>query len=134
VFRDLRDRARAFLAWATTMRNFCVWCETVYGWLDPKSDAATRTACERKLQDAIDLELANTRDLLDLVENSKTDTIAISTISETTFVYGENLAGHLRTKLQLTEKYRHHPPRIDRNIYWRPAPGTHWPEGWSTEE
>jgi len=134
VFRDLRDRARAFLAWATTMRNFCVWCETVYGWLDPKSDAATRTACERKLQAAIDLELANTRDLLDLVENSKTETIAISTISETTFVYGENLAEHLRTKLQLTEKYRHHPPRIDRNIYWRPVPGTHWPEGWSTEE
>ena len=68
------------------------------------------------------------------MENSKTETIAISTISETTFVYGENLAEHLRTKLQLTEKYRHHPPRIDRNIYWRPVPGTHWPEGWSTEE
>ena len=82
----------------------------------------------------IDLELANVHDLLDLVENSKTEVIAISTISETTFVYGENLASHLREKIRLTEKYRHHPPRIDRDIYWRPAPGTHWPEGWSTEE
>src|SRR5438067_9472709 len=50
---------------------------------------------------------------------------------ETTFFYGENLAAHLRTKLRLTTQYRHHPPRIDRDIYWRPMPGTQWPEGWA---
>ena len=134
MFTDLRDRVCAYLYWVTSLRSVCAWCEHVYGYLAPDATAATQAACVEKLQAAIDLELANTRDLLDLVENSRTETIAISTISETTFVYGENLADHLRTKLRLTEKYRHHPPRIDRGIYWRAAPGTHWPEGWSTEE
>ena len=40
------------------------------------------------------------------------------------------LVEHLRTKVRLTELHRHHPPRTDRDIYWRPAPGTHWPKGW----
>ncbi len=130
VFVDLHDRVRAYLHWSTTLRNVCAWCENVYGYLE-SSDVPTKAACERKLQAAIDLELANTRDLLALLESSKTEFMAVSGVSETTFFYGENLADHLRTKLRLTEKYRHHPPRIDRDIYWRPIPGTHWPEGWS---
>ncbi|MEY2878037.1 MAG: hypothetical protein RLZZ15_417 [Verrucomicrobiota bacterium] len=131
VFTDLRDRARAYLHWVTTLRNVCAWCEHVYCYLDEKSDAATKTACERKLQAAIDLELANTRDLIELLETTKSEVLVVSGVAETTFFYGENLVAHLRTKLRLTEKYRHHAPRIDRNIYWRPNPGTVWPEGWS---
>jgi hypothetical protein len=57
--------------------------------------------------------------------------MAVSGVAESTFFYGENLADHLRTKIRLTEKYRHHLPRIDRDIFWRAAPATHWPEGWS---
>ena len=131
AFADLHDRARAYLYWSTTMRNVCAWCENVYGYLDPRSDAATRDACSRRLQAAIDLELENTRGLLELLEAGRTEVIAVSSIAENTFFYGENLAEHLRTKLRLTAAYRHHPPRIDRDIFWRPAPGTHWPEGWS---
>lgn len=131
AFADLHDRARAYLHWSTTMRNVCAWCENVYGYLDPKSDAATRDACTRRLQAAIDLELENTRGLLELFEAGRTEVMAVSGIAENTFFYGENLVEHLRTKLRLTTAYRHHPPRIDRHIFWRPAPGTHWPEGWS---
>jgi hypothetical protein len=131
VFTDLRDRARAYLHWVTSLRNVCAWCECVYGYLDAASDAATKTACEKKLPAAIDLELANTRGLIELLETTKSEVIVMSGVAETTFFYGENLVDHLRTKLRLTEKYRHHPPRIDRNIYWRPAPGTAWPEGWA---
>jgi hypothetical protein len=130
VFVDLRDRVRAYLHWATTLRNICAWCENVYGYLETK-DATTRTACEKKLQATIDLELANTRGLLELMETSTTEFMVVSAVGETTFFYGENLAEHLRTKLRLTEAYRHHPPRIDRDIYWRPVPGTHWPDGWA---
>jgi hypothetical protein len=133
AFADLHDRARAYQHWATTLRNVCAWCENVYGYLDPQSDAATRAACEQRLQAAIDLELANTRGLLALLETSRTEVIALSGVAENTFFYGENLVDHLRTKLRLTEQYRHHPPRLDRHIFWRPAPGTHWPEGWSAE-
>jgi len=131
VFRDLHDRVRAYLHWSTTLRNVCAWCENVYGCLDPAADAAARAACEARLQAAIDLELANTRGLLELFETSPTEFMAVSGVAESTFFYGENFAEHLRTKLRLTEQYRHHPPRIDRDILWRPAPGTHWPPGWS---
>ncbi|MDP3071065.1 MAG: hypothetical protein Q8N18_12295 [Opitutaceae bacterium] len=131
VFSDLRDRTRAYLHWVTTLRNVCAWCECVHGYLDPKADAATKDACEKKLQATIDLELANTRGLIDLLTTTPSEVLVVSGTSETTFFYGENLVDHLRTKLRLTARHRHHPPRIDRDIYWRPAPGTVWPEGWS---
>ena len=131
VFVDLHDRVRAYLHWSTTLRNVCAWCENVYGYLDPAADAATKSACERRLQAAIDLELANTRGLIDLLETTTTEVIVVSAVAENTFFYGENLVVHLRTKIRLTEQHRHHAPRIDRDIFWRPVPGTHWPEGWS---
>ena len=130
VFTDLHDRVRAYLHWSTTLRNVCAWCENVYGYLEA-TDAPTKQTCERKLQAAIDLELANTRGLIELMETSRTEFMVVSSIGENTFFYGENLLGHLRTKLRLTEKYRHCPPRIDREIYWRPVPGTTWPAGWA---
>lgn len=129
VFVDLHDRVRAYLHWSTTLRNVCAWCETVYGYLGT-DDAATRAACEQKLQAAIDLELANTRDLIALLETTTTEVMVVSAVAENTFFYGENLVEHLHRKIALTEKYRARPPRIDREIYWRPAPGTTWPAGW----
>ena len=129
VFVDLRDRVRGYLHWATTLRNVCAWCECVYGYL-ASADAAAKSGFETKLQAAIDLELENTRGLIQLIETSTTEFMVVSAVAENTFFYGENLVAHLRTKLQLTEKYRHHAPRIDRAIYWRPTPGTTWPEGW----
>jgi hypothetical protein len=133
VFTDLRDRARAYLHWVTSLRSVCAWCECVYGYLESTADAATKAACEKKLQSAIDLELANIRGLIELLETTRSEVIVVSGVAETTFFYGENLVEHLRTKLRLTEKYRHHPPRIDKNIYWRPVPGTVWPEGWAAQ-
>ena len=130
VFTDLSDRVRAYLHWSTSLRNVCAWCEHVYGYLAATDDAA-RAASSQKLQSAIDLELANTRGLIGLMETARTEFMAVSAVGENTFFYGENLIDHLRTKLRLTEQYRHHPPRIDRDIYWRPVPGTTWPEGWS---
>jgi hypothetical protein len=134
VFLDLRDRARGYLHWATSLRNVCAWCENVYGYLAAreKHNVPAQAACETKLQAAIDLELENTRGLIELITTSKTEFMVVSGVAESTFLYGENLVDHLRTKIRLTEKYRHLPPRIDRSIYWRPAPGTTWPEGWST--
>lgn len=130
VFIDLHDRVRAYRHWVTSLRNVCAWCDCVYGYLGT-SDAATRKDCERRLQASIDLELDNTRGLIALLETTSTDVIALSAVTDHTFLYGENLVDLLRTKLRLTEQYRHHPPRIDPEIFWRPMPGTHWPEGWS---
>lgn len=131
VFTDLRDRVRAYLHWVTALRNVCAWCECVYGYLDEKADAATKASYEKKLQAAIDLELENTRGLISLLETTPHEVLVLSGVGENTFFYGENLVEHLKTKLRLTEKYRHNPPRIDPALFWRPIPGTTWPEGWA---
>jgi hypothetical protein len=130
VFADLRDRVRAYLHWITSLRNVCAWCETVYGYLGT-GDEAVKAACEQKLQAAIDLELANVRGLIELLETTKSEVLVVSGVAENTFFYGENLVAHLKTKLRLTEKYRHSKPRIAPDIFWRPIPGTTWPEGWA---
>jgi hypothetical protein len=130
VFLDLRDRVRAYLHWVSSLRSVCAWCETVYGYINA-TDEATKTAFEQKLQAAIDLELANVRGLIELLETTTSEVLVVSGVAENTFFYGENLVEHLKTKIRLTEKYRHHKPRIDRDIFWRPIPGTTWPAGWS---
>ena len=130
VFADLRDRVRAYLHWITSLRNVCAWCETVYGYLGT-SDEAVKATCEKKLQAAIDLELVNIRGLIALLETTMSEVLVICGVAENTFFYGENLVEHLKTKLRLTEKYRHNKPRIDKDIFWRPLPGTSWPAGWS---
>jgi hypothetical protein len=129
VFVDLHDRARAYLHWATALRNVCAWCDCVYGYVDSKREVERRTLAKR-LQGVIDLDVENTRGLIELLETTSSEVLVVSGIADNTFFYGEDLVANLRTKLRLTEKYRHLPPRIDRNAYWRPIPGTHWPEGW----
>ena len=52
----------------------------------------------------------------------------LSAIGNNTFCYGEDLPDLLREKIRLMKKYRHHKPRIDRNILWRPFPGAKWPD------
>jgi hypothetical protein len=130
VFTDLRDRARAYRHWVGSLRAVCAWCECVYGYLEAKDDA-TRAGCEAKLQQAIDLEMANIAGLIELLESTSSEVLVVSGVAESTFLYGENLVDHLRTKLRLTAQYRHHKPRIDRSIYWRPVPGSAWPAGWA---
>ena len=128
VFADLRDRLRGYRHWATTLRSVTAWCSGVYGYLESKT-AAQKKRHEKFLQTAIDLEMENTRGLLDHFENSPTEFMVVSETGESTFIYGKNLGTHLRTKLRLMEKYRHRKPRIDRDILWRPAAGVPWPEG-----
>ncbi len=130
VFTDLRDRLRGYRHWATTLRSVAAWCSGVYGYLAAKT-ATEQRKHERFLQASIDIELANTRGLLEHFETSLTEFMVVSGSGENTFIYGENLGEHLRAKIRLMEKYRHRKPRIDRDILWRPAPGTNWPEGWA---
>ncbi|ATC64623.1 hypothetical protein CMV30_12010 [Nibricoccus aquaticus] len=130
VFTDLRDRVRAYLHWVTSLRSVCAWCENVYGYLQATDDTI-RSTCEKNLQSAIDGELTNIRGLIELLETTSSEVLVVSGIAENTFFYGENLVEHLKTKVRLTEKYRHHKPRIDPDMFWRPIPGTTWPEGWS---
>lgn len=130
VFTDLRDRVRAYLHWATALRNVCTWCATVYGYTETDDEAA-KAEHEKRLQDAIDLDLANTRGLLELIETSGTEVMAVSAAGNHTYFYGEDLPDLLRKRIELTTQYRDHKPRIEKGILWRPVPGTAWPEGWT---
>ena len=118
VYTDLLDRVRALQCWVLTQRNTCAWVGDVYGYLAAESDAQRETH-EAGIQATIDLDLENTRRLLELWETSDTETILVSDVGETSFIYGENIGDHLRRKLELTEQYRNHTPRIDPDILWR---------------
>ncbi|WP_221031565.1 hypothetical protein [Actomonas aquatica] len=129
VFRDLLDRVRAYRHWAIALRGVCSWCAEVYTYTET-DDEAERTAAMERLQQSIDLDLENTAGLIDLLENTSSELLATSGVGNTTFLYGEDLPELLKRRLDLTQRYRHHPPRIDKSILWRPTPGTQWPEGW----
>jgi hypothetical protein len=118
VFQDLRDRAVAALCWTTTQRNTVAWAAGVHGYLQANDDSA-RQRYSAYLQEMIDLDLDNTRNLLDLWENSETEFMLVSGVGETSFVYGENLGELLVRKIELTERYRDVEPRIDTDIIWR---------------
>lgn len=127
VFTDLLDRARAYRAWCGSLRTVCAWCAHVYGYLESKS-AADQRRHEKLLQAAIDFELANTADLIALLEGAQTEVMVLSAVGNNTFFYGENLPELLREKIRLMKKYRNRKPRIDRDILWRPIPGSQWPK------
>jgi hypothetical protein len=127
VFADLHDRARAYRAWCGSLRMVNAWCAHVYGYLQSKT-AAEKKQHERLLQAAIDVELANTTELIALLETARTEVMVVSSKGNNTFFYGEDLPKLLREKIRLMEKYRHRKPRIDRDILWRPIPGAQWPK------
>jgi hypothetical protein len=118
VFQDLRDRAEALRCWAVTQRNTCAWVAGVYGFIGAETDDE-REAHRAYVQRMIDLDLANTRDLLALWETSTTELILVSDVGETSFVFGDNVSELFRRKIELTEQYRDRDPRIDRDILWR---------------
>jgi hypothetical protein len=127
VFTDLLDRARAYRAWCGSLRTVCAWCAHVYGCLESKT-AADKKKHEKLLQAAIDFELANTADLIALLAEAKTEVMVLSAVGNNTFFYGEDLPQLLHEKIRLMKKYRHHKPRIDKGILWRPIPGAQWPK------
>ncbi len=121
VFADLAVRIRALRAWATTQRNTCAWVAGVYGYLGTDDEAA-RAGFRADLDAMLDLDVANTHELLDLWENGAAEWMLVSDVGETSFIYGENFGDLLRRKLELTAQYRHLAPRIDKDILWRLEP------------
>lgn len=127
VFVDLLDRARGYRAVCGSIRMVAAWCAHVYGYLD-STKAADKRKHEQALQAAIDAELVNTQNLIDLLEADRTEFMTLSAIGNNTFCYGEDLPQLLREKIRLMKKYRHKKPRIDKAILWRPIPESQWPK------
>lgn len=118
VFIDLRDRIRALRCWATTLRNTCAWVAGVHGYLNAETEER-REKCKEEVQDMVDMELANARNLLELWETSATEFMLVAEQGETSYIYGENFGDCLRRKIELMEEYGDREPEIDEDILWR---------------
>ena len=122
VFVDARDRLLAYRCYCVTMRNICAWIAGVHGYLEAEDDGA-RAAGLSVVRDMVALELANTRDLLELWQTTAVDFMPIHTPGETMHEYGPNFGELLQKKIELTQRYGDRLPRIDPDYMWRLPPG-----------
>jgi hypothetical protein len=102
VYQDLRDRTVAIKCWAMTQRNTCAWVAGVYGYIRT-NDVSEKSGFKKDLQDMIDLDLENTKTLLNLLDTSSTEVLMLSDVGETSFIYGDNICELLERKIELTE-------------------------------
>lgn len=118
VLTDLYDRMRALRNWCLTQRHLCAWVNLVHTYLN-SDDAGVKANAKSELAKAMDMEIANAKDLLDLWNTTTTEFMAISDVSETAYIHGENLGEQIQMKIDLMEKYKNVEPFIDSDILWR---------------
>ncbi|HJP34256.1 MAG: hypothetical protein QF689_04475 [Candidatus Latescibacteria bacterium] len=123
VWVDLRDRLRAFLCYAETLRNICGWIAGVHGYLNT-DDESERSRRRSQVDDTCARELDNARNLLALWERSDIDFMPLMAHGETTHHYGTNLGELLRHRIDLMERYADREPAIDPDYMWRMPPGS----------
>ncbi len=119
VFLDQRDRCRALRCLFVCLRNTTVWIAAVCGYLD-SSNLKAKAKNRNRLDEMMDSEIQNCRDLLDLWEQSSVEWMIVSgDEGETPFIYGDNFPLLLQKKIVLMEKYREAEPHIDPNYMFR---------------
>ncbi|MFV1981236.1 MAG: hypothetical protein ACC655_08800, partial [Rhodothermia bacterium] len=123
IFVATTDRLRAYKAYCRTLRNVSAWIAGVHGYLEAE-DEQTRVTRLDMVVEMVENELENTRDLLELWENSTVDFIPIAEAGETMHTYGSNFGELLRRKIELMEQYGSHEPYIDPNYMWRIPEGS----------
>lgn len=121
VLVDQLDRIRALRCWLETQRCVAAWIAGVRGYMEAE-DEAGRARCRALLPDMVEREIANTRELLDLWENSTTEFMTVSAADENTFTYGENFGELLQRRIELMEGHEDDEPYIDPDFMWR-VPG-----------
>jgi hypothetical protein len=119
VLFDQLVRLQALRCWLETQRNVAAWVASVYGWLEA-SDDAVRTECRRRLGEAIERELANSRSLLSIL-GLGVEFMATTDLGESPLIHGRNLADLLRARIALMEAHREDTPRIDHDYMLRMA-------------
>ncbi len=123
VFQDQWFRTRALRCLFNTLRNTAVWIYAVHEYLET-SDAALRKNCRKLLNEMMEREIHNSKEMLELWEQSPVEWIIISGSVETPFIYGENFGDLLERKIDLMEKHKNDDPRIDPDYMYRlPALG-----------
>jgi hypothetical protein len=118
LFVDLRDRLLALRCYYRSLRNIGAWIAGVHGYLETndKSEKGTRL---KMVQEMMDNELQNARDLLNLWRSTKVNFIPINQYGESWHEYGENLGELIEKKIALMEKHGNDLPYIDPDFMWR---------------
>ncbi len=115
---DLTDRARAFRSWIQTQRNVTAWVAGVHTYLE-SSEPDKKTESRNLLRDVVLSEISNTRDLLDLWNNSHVRWMIVSGVGETTFIYYKNFGALLAKKIALMSGRENDVPYVDPEYQWR---------------
>jgi hypothetical protein len=111
VIRDQQVRLRALRCWIMTHRNVSAWVAGVYGWMGGATGAEQarwRTVLDRMIAK----EIANSRDLMDLVD-SGVEFMATTDLGESPLMHGRNLKDLLARRIALMERHRTDDPYID---------------------
>ena len=117
VFEDVLIRLRTYKHYALTLRDVVAWIESVHGYLEAKTPAE-KSVYRSKVKAMVDMEIENTKGLLDLWKHSPVEFMAVSTIGENLHVYGEDFGKQLEKKIALMEEHRDDIPYIDPNFMW----------------
>ncbi|MCJ7681416.1 MAG: hypothetical protein MUP70_11860, partial [Candidatus Aminicenantes bacterium] len=118
VFCDLEVRTRALLCLIETLRNTAAWVESVHSFLDTV-DKGERASCRRQIEELMDREIQNSRDLMDLCNESGVEWMIVAENGETPFLYGDNMSELLARRIGLMERHRGDIPSIDPNYMFR---------------
>ncbi len=118
VFQDQWFRARALRCLFSTLRNTAVWIYAVHEYLDSQ-DVTLRENCRCLLDEMMDREIENSKEMIELWRESPIEWIIISGSVETPFIHGDNFGDLLERKIALMQKHQNDEPRIDPDYMFR---------------
>jgi len=111
VIADQCVRLRALRCWIMTHRNVSAWVAGVYGWMGA-AGASERAGWRTVLDRMIAQEIANSRDLMDLVDTG-VEFMATTGLGESPLMHGRNLKDLLARRIALMERHASDDPFID---------------------
>ncbi|MGD0782387.1 MAG: hypothetical protein ABSA30_05960 [Candidatus Aminicenantales bacterium] len=118
VFEDQFFRTAALKCVFETQRNAAVWIDVVHAYPGARI-ARTKAALRARLDDMIEREIANSRDMIALWNEAPVEWMMVSPLGETPFIYGENFPELLEKKIALMRRHRKDEPRIDPEYMFR---------------
>jgi hypothetical protein len=118
VFQDQWVRTRALRCLFKTLRNTAVWIYSVHEYITATDDSVKKR-CRTLLDEMIDSEIKNCKQLLQIWSDSPVEWIIVSGNVETPFIHGDNFGDLLEKKIDLMHRYRNHEPRIDPDYMFR---------------
>ncbi len=124
--RDVRDRIQTFYHVFATDRNLIEVQEAIHACLADSREHPETSGHRGRIRRAMESELANVRQFIDLLESSPSTLIPVTSWEETTFIHRAPLSHLLKLKLD----------RMQRHLDDRPGP---WfdelkqPGGWTSD-